>query len=243
MKTDDILNLGLLGMAVLFGYKAYDKFFGDNAQNDNLTPSQERDFSEQTLRFAHTEYPKQEYPESNWSPTFNFTDIEQSELTPTDTNIRTTDTEGNLTTYKFNPDDLTAPQRRAFNYGLWDFEDGNLQFGIFEGIQRKLRGGLGEDTLFTTQPTTRDFFDSSSTLQQTDLFINTSKAILGDKSVFNQTPTPTPTPTHSQRRGGGSSVRDTVTVTPITNEERTVAKERAERFGSDKFRELAERLL
>lgn len=146
MKGQDVFY-GVLAVGVaFFGYKAYNQFFG----KDDMSSEEKIDFSEQSTGQGQSVYPEK----GDWDAEFSYRDVEQSELNPEKTLFRTTDDEGNLTTYKLNPEDLSNIQRWYFERGLWDFEDSNIQFGIMQGIERMLRSGLkGEDNALQTPDT------------------------------------------------------------------------------------------
>jgi len=146
MNGKDLFWIGAFGAVAIFAAKGYNKLFGDNP----MSQEEQKDFSEQSIIHNNIVIPKEDYPNSQWAEDFKYNEVEQSSLDETYTLIRATDKDGNLSTFRFNPDDFSSSQRWFFEKGFWDFENDTLQFGFEQGAERLLRGKLGE-TLEITQ--------------------------------------------------------------------------------------------
>jgi hypothetical protein len=127
MKDGEVMFLVGIGAVALF-------FYG--REKMPLSDEKQEEFSGQIGgKFGVDRIPQA----GAWDESFTYHTAEQSTLDPRYTLFRDEDEFGNITTYRFNPNDLTAAQRRALDRGFWDFEDGELQFGFGQMVERKLR--------------------------------------------------------------------------------------------------------
>jgi len=159
LKNSDYIWIGVIGAGAIVAYNLSKNLgqglFGgggggggtmlSNIFNPSLNPQQQIDWSEQqnanpSRVDVKDVLPDEVFEKSGWDKSgFIYQEKQQSFLTPTNTNLRALDNEGNLSSYNFNPNDLSAAQRRGFNAGFYDFENDTLQFGLFQGAERKLR--------------------------------------------------------------------------------------------------------
>lgn len=64
---------------------------------------------------------------------------EISIFTPEKVIFRSEAKDNTITTYKLAIEDLSSTEQRAIRYGLYDIEDDKIQYGIGQGIERKIR--------------------------------------------------------------------------------------------------------